>query len=236
MFLLALDTCDSNGSVALLQDSEILETAAHDTSRDSSVWLLPAVEGMLKAASVPFSDVQVCAVTAGPGSFTGVRVGLTTAKAWSEVRGMGIAVVSRMEAIASQASAPEPWVAAFADARRGQVFAALYKRFDRQLERIGDEMVIAPEKFVGWAAEHAGSAPIRWISPQPNSLTDTPAWAARRNAGDMAEAASAILAPVIGRLGYRLALGGRLTDALTLDANYVRRSDAEVTWTDRHGS
>src|SRR5262249_34649150 len=153
-------------------------------ANDSSVWLLPAVEHILSSASVPFSDVKLCAVTAGPGSFTGVRVGLTTAKAWAEVHGIGIAMVSRMEAIASQAGGSESWVAALADARRGQIFAALYKRFNSRLERVGDEIVIAPEKLLAWADEQAGSTPIRWISPVPKTLTETPAWQARRTAGD----------------------------------------------------
>jgi tRNA threonylcarbamoyladenosine biosynthesis protein TsaB len=236
VFLLALDTCDSNGSVALLRDSEAIQTAIRETPDDYSVWLLPAIDRILRAAAVPFSEVEVCAIAAGPGSFTGVRVGLTTAKAWAEVRGMGIAVVSRMEAIASQSEGTEPWVGAFADARRGQVFAALYKKFESRLERVGDEMVIAPEKFRAWAVQQAGSMPIRWISPDPRALTETAAWSASRNSGEVVETASPVLAPVIGRLGYQLAGAGRLTDALSLDANYVRRSDAEVSWTDRHAS
>jgi tRNA threonylcarbamoyladenosine biosynthesis protein TsaB len=233
VFLLALDTCDSKGSIALLRDTELLQTAVHDTCEDYSVWLLPAVARVLKAASLQFQGVTLCAVAAGPGSFTGVRVSLTTAKAWAEACAMGIAVVSRMEAIATQATGSEPWVAAFVDARRGQTFAALYSRQGALLQRMGDEMVIAPEKFVAWATEQAGSAPIRWISPEPHTLAETPAWSERRSLGETVEAASPILAPVIGRIGHQLALQGRLTDALTLDANYVRRSDAEVYWQDR---
>ena len=236
MLLLALDTCDAHGSVALLRDAEVLQIAVHDTSEDYSVWLLPAIERILLAAGISFSEVTLCAVAAGPGSFTGVRVGLTTAKAWAEARGMGIAVVSRMEAIAIQAEGDEPWVAAFADARRGQFFAALYSRRNSRLERFGDEMVITPEKFVAWAVEEAGSNPIRWISPEPLTLTETPAWPARRSLGESVDTASLVLAPVVGRLGHKLALDGRLTDALTLDANYVRQSDAEVRWHDRQSS
>jgi tRNA threonylcarbamoyladenosine biosynthesis protein TsaB len=246
VLLLALDTCDAHGSVSLLRDGDVLDTEVHDPSEDYSVWLLPAVDRVLQAAGIAFSAIELCAVAAGPGSFTGVRVGLTTVKAWSEVRGMGIAVVSRLEAIARQATGSEPWVAAFADARRGQVFAALYSRRSEHLQRWGDEMVIAPEKFLAWAADTVAATPdpadvpraslIRWISTEPHSLTETPEWEARRSLEESVDAASPILAPVIGRMGYQLALEGRLTDALTLDANYLRRSDAEVSWTDRNSS
>lgn len=234
MLLLALDTCDSKGSVAVLRDDEVLQAMSHDTSDDYSSWLLPAVHQVLHAAGVALRDVDAYAVAAGPGSFTGVRVGLTTAKAWAEVYGRGIAAVSRLEALATQASGTEPYVAAFADARRGQLFGAMYRRA-AELQRIGDEMLIAPERFVAWAAQSAAADRIQWISTDPQCLTETEAWLPRRSMGESVHAASSLLAPVIGRLGYRLALEHRLTDALALDANYVRRSDAEMSWKDGPG-
>lgn len=229
MLLLALDTCDSTGSVAVLQDEQVLQAVAHDTSEEYSSWLLPAVHQVLRAAGVAMRDLDAYAVAAGPGSFTGVRVALTTAKAWAEVYGRGAAMVSRLEALATQAAGTEPYVAAFTDARRGQVFGAMYRR-SGPLKRIGEEMIIAPEKFVAWAAENAGADRIEWISTDPKCLAETEAWAARQSRGESVRTASSLLAPVIGRLGYRLALENRLTDALGLDANYVRRSDAETSW------
>ena len=224
-----MDTCDSRGSVAVLRDLEVLQTLAHDTSEDYSVWLLPAVQQVLQGAGVAFGDLGAYAVAAGPGSFTGVRVGLTTAKVWAEVYGRGIAVVSRLEALATLASGAEPYVAAFADARRGQLFAALYRRRqDGMLERLKDEMLIASDKFVSFVADGAGADPVRWISTEPACLAETEAWATRRSLGETVEAASCVLAPVIGRLGYRLALEQRLTDALAVDANYLQRTDAEL--------
>jgi tRNA threonylcarbamoyladenosine biosynthesis protein TsaB len=215
----------------VLRDDQALHTVAHDTAQDYSSWLLPAVQRALQTAGVALSDVHAYAVAAGPGSFTGVRVGLTTTKAWAEVYGRGIAAVSRLEALAAQATGAEPYVAAFADARRGQVFGAMYRR-GGTLERIGEEMLIAPEKFIAWVAESVGADPIQWISAEPTQLTETEPWAARRSKGESVQAASSLLAPVIGRLGYRLAIENRLTDAVALDANYLRRSDAEASWTD----
>lgn len=233
MLILALDTCDANGSVAVLRDAQVLQTLTHETSEDYSSWLLNAVTELLRAAGLSLSEIDAYAVAAGPGSFTGVRVALTTAKAWAEVYGRGVAAVSRLEALATQASGTEPRVAAFADARRGQIFAALYTRGTGRLERVGDEMVIAPEKFVSWAVEQSGADAICWVSADLGCLNETPAWAARRSLGESVDTVSPFLAPVIGRMGYQLALAKRLTTALALDANYVRRSDAEVSWHDR---
>lgn len=229
MLLLALDTCDPKGSVALLQDDQALQTLAHDSFEDYSSWLLPAVRRVLQAKGVALTDLDAYAVAAGPGSFTGVRVGLTAVKAWAEVYGRRIAAVSRLEALAVQASGSEPFVAAFANARRGQVFGALYRR-GPSLERVGEEMVIAPEKFLAWASETVATDTIHWISAQPACLTETETWRARRSTRETVSTASALLAPMIGRLGYRLAMQNRLTDALIVDANYVRRSDAEIFW------
>jgi tRNA threonylcarbamoyladenosine biosynthesis protein TsaB len=176
------------------------------------------------------AEVDGYAVAAGPGSFTGVRVGLTTVKAWSEVYGKRIAAVSRLEALAVQSNGVEAYVAAFADARRGQVFGAVYRRVETGLERLGEETVIPPGKFVEMAMELASGGSISWVSTDPECLLEDAAWSARESRGEKVERVSCILAPAIGRLGMAQLMAGRHTDALSLDANYVRRSDAEIFW------
>ena len=230
MLILALDTCDLHGSVALLRDNSVLQTESHDTAEDYSSWLLPAVGRALAAADARLDLVDVFAAAAGPGSFTGVRVGLTTVKAWAEVYGRGIAAVSRLEALAHQSSGKAPYVAAFFDARRNQVFGALFRRQGAQLQRLEEEMVIAPEKFLDWCAAKAGGELIDWIATDPKCLTETEQWASRLAATETIQVVSPILAPRIGKIGYQLAREGRLVDALPLDASYVRRSDAELFW------
>lgn len=230
MLLLALDTCDSRGSVALLRGGEVLEVLGHESAEEYSSWLPRAVEQVLKAAGQSMERVEAFAVAAGPGSFTGVRVGLTTVKAWSEVFGRRIAAVSRLEAVASQAEAGAKVVAAFVDAHREQVFGAMYRRIDGRLERVEDEMVVAPERFLDWVGEQSGAERVAWVSPDPEHITYQEAWREREKTGEKVQKVSAIFAPVIGKIGYQKLLENRTADALTLDANYVRRSDAEVLW------
>ncbi len=81
MIVLAIDTCDSRGSVAVLRDGAVLKVGAHESQEDYSRWLLPAVDEALSASQLAMVDVEAYAAAAGPGSFTGVRVGLTTVKA-----------------------------------------------------------------------------------------------------------------------------------------------------------
>ena len=238
MLILALDTCDARGGVALLRDESVLYAEPHSTTEDYSSWLLPAVARILASGSLTLRDFDLYAVAAGPGSFTGVRVGLTTVKAWSEVYGRPIAAVSRLEAIAAQGTGSSPYVAAFIDARRNQIFAALYRRQGRLLQRVDEEMVIAPDKFLEWCTAKTGSEKIDWVSTDPDCLTQTLQWSSRLAFSETSQLISPVLAPRIGQIGYRLALENQLTDALSLDANYVRRSDAEILWKGppRHGA
>jgi tRNA threonylcarbamoyladenosine biosynthesis protein TsaB len=230
VLILALDTCDLRGSVALLRDDAVLQTSSHDTTEDYSSWLLPSVSRILAAAGVVLSQVDVFAAAAGPGSFTGVRVGLATVKAWAEVYRRGVAAVSRLLALALESSGNAPYVAPFFDARRNQVFGALFRRQGCDLQRLEEEMVIGADQFLDWCTAKTPGERIDWISTDGKCLADIPAWASRISASETIEVASPVLAPRIGKIGYQLALQGQLVDALALDANYVRRSDAELFW------
>src|SRR5271168_5248823 len=102
-----------------------MSKVVHEDDQDYSIWLLPAVEQALQSAGHEMADVELYAAAAGPGSFTGIRIALTTVKAWNEVFHRPIASVSRLEAFAIQAvgspslsgSGPRI-IAAYCDAQR----------------------------------------------------------------------------------------------------------------------
>lgn len=230
MLILALDTCTSYGSVALLRDDAVLSLGIHDTTEDYSSWLLPAVDRSLAEAELTLSDLDVFAVAAGPGSFTALRVGLTTVKAWGELFGKPIVPVSRLEIIAAQAREGTEYVAAWADAARGQVFGGVYRRGATSFDRLGDEVVIEPGKFIELAASLTNGARIAWASPVTDCMFKTPQWKSRQPLNESFELVSPALAVAIARKAAFEIAAGRHTDALLLDANYVRRSDAEIFW------
>ncbi|HYL64276.1 MAG TPA: tRNA (adenosine(37)-N6)-threonylcarbamoyltransferase complex dimerization subunit type 1 TsaB [Candidatus Methylomirabilis sp.] len=230
MIVLALDTCDARGSLAILRDDEVLHVAGHDSGLDYSSWLLPATESALAATRLQMADIELLAVAAGPGSFTGLRIGLTTVKAWGEVYGTRIAAVSRLEVLASQAAHGAEIVAAFVGAQRGQIFGGLYRREAQILKLIEQEMVIAPEEFLAFVEQHAARSPVSWISLDPEKITALARWAGHAKNSEQIQLCEPMLAPIIGRLGRQRALEGRMQDALSLDAEYVRRSDAEIFW------
>lgn len=216
--------------MGLLRDDAVLSLTPHETKGEYSSWLLPAVNEALKKAGLSMKDVDGYAAAAGPGSFTGVRVGLTTVKAWAEVYGKPVAAISRLEGIAAQVADPSNYIAAFVDAQRGQVFGAVYEKQGDVLVILGEEMVIAPGKFVETVAKLTNEKKMSWISPDAALLEAEPAWKEREKRGERIERASPILAGIIGRIGMRRLQNGETTDALGLDANYVRRSDAEIFW------
>jgi tRNA A37 threonylcarbamoyladenosine modification protein TsaB len=122
------------------------------------------------------------------------------------------------------------YVAAFADAHREQVFGGLYRREGAALKPIEAEMVAAPAEFLDWVHQRSGSDRVSWISIDREKLTSQEGWRERAKAGETVEVSTNLLAPAIARIGRVRALEGRLTDALALDAEYVRRPDAEVFW------
>lgn len=230
MITLAIDTSETRGSIALLRRGVCVAVAIHAERTDYSEWLLPATEQILRAAGMRMELVELFAVATGPGSFTGVRVGLTTVKAWCEVYRKPVVGVSRLQALARSETGTAAMVAAFYDAQRGQIFGAQYRRSSGGLVKTGDELVIAPEAFLALATREAGDGVVDWVSLDPELMTGLEGWKERARRGDTMQRGSAELAGGIGRIAEERAGRGEYTDPLELDANYVRRSDAEIFW------
>jgi tRNA threonylcarbamoyladenosine biosynthesis protein TsaB len=205
----------------------------HESSEDYSSWLLPAVERGLAAAGATLRQVDLLAVASGPGSFTGVRVGLTAVKAWAELFGLKVVGVSRLEVMARQVTDASGFVATSFDAQRGQVFGGLYKLDEKRGWRlIEEEMVVAPEGFVEWVGKHADGERVLWITLDPALLAEVAGWKERVARGERMILSADGLAAGVAELGEEQARDGKFTDPLLLDANYVRRSDAEIFWKD----
>jgi hypothetical protein len=97
---------------------------------------------------------------------------------------------------------------------------------------IEEEMVIAPGGFVNWVKRRAGGEPVQWISLDPALFGDLPEWEGRAAIGKGIVLSTDVLSTGVAELGEERAREGKFTDPLVLDANYVRRSDAEIFWKD----
>jgi tRNA threonylcarbamoyladenosine biosynthesis protein TsaB len=232
MLILALDTSSPAGSVAVLRDEKVIGVVSTWAEEIFSSRMFRQLEFLMGELALTLDKMDLFAVAAGPGSFTGLRVGLTAAKGWAEVYGKPIAAVSALEAVAIQAHAQAPILVPVTDARRGQVYFGLYRRTENfpevGLALEGDECAATPAEFLETIRDRAGNADFTIVTPTPEVISD----AASRieTMPPSIEMVSNVLAPLIGQTGLRHAKQGKLFDALSLDANYVRRSDAESKW------
>jgi tRNA threonylcarbamoyladenosine biosynthesis protein TsaB len=163
-------------------------------------------------------------------------VGLTTAKAWADAFSKPVVPVSGLEAVAAEGGANAEHVIPVIDARRGQLYVGFYKHAQGaaesgpSLERVEDDAVMSPEEFHSWRLQTPERTAATLATPSRSwlvSLLGANDDAAMRH---RIRQVSPVLAPTIGRLAYQKSQRGDTVDALHLDANYVRRSDAELNW------
>ena len=231
MHFIVVDTADARGSVAIFNDRQELYAGEHRSDEDYSVWLLPAVRRALSATSLSLEQLDGYAVCAGPGSFTGLRIGLTTVKAWAEVFAKPIVAVSRLEAM-TQVDPPmqENFVASFINAHRDQVFAGLYQRVAAGFTLHGEVAVETLPDFIARVRKVSADQHVRWLTPDAGLLQTFPEWQSLSACGHTLQTVKPPFASILGQLGFQKFKQGLVTDAAALDANYIRRSDAEVLW------
>lgn len=239
MLILAIDTSTRTGSAAVLRDSEVLAEVSGYEETPYSSRLFRDIAHLEEKLVLRLDQIDLFVVASGPGSFTGLRVGLAAAKAWAEVYRKPIAAISGLEAIASEflegAGVPDSSptvIAPFLDARRGQVFGGVYRvgaNGDARLALTGDESILSVDEFLE-SVKGRPDRSIVFVSPTPDVIS--PERLGEILPGARVVQVSAALAPTIGRLGLQRAQRGEVLDSIRLDANYVRRSDAESAWKD----
>lgn len=146
MRILAIETATASGSVALLDGERSVAEVADAVPQRHLEWLAPAIDRVLRQAGWSPADVEAVAVSRGPGSFTGLRIGMATAIAWARGRGVPLAAVSTLEAMADGLEAPG-LVCPVLDARRGEVAGALFER-NGTTRRVLEDLVAPVETLV----------------------------------------------------------------------------------------
>ncbi len=213
MLLLAVDTSGKHGSIALArcESHQCSIIAAVPLEGGAfSAQLVPQVAALLATHSLSKHNIDGFAVVAGPGSFTGLRIGLAAVKAFAEIWAKPIAPVSLLAAIAASGRSPGKVMAAL-DAGRGQVFAGEYLVDDDGVH-LGRERLVTLAELL---ASAAGSV----VVTADHILAD-----ASRSAGLTVEEIELPRGDVIARLGWRKIQAGETVSPADLDANYIRRS------------
>jgi tRNA threonylcarbamoyladenosine biosynthesis protein TsaB len=234
---LSLDTSSLVGSLAVTRDDQLLGVISTRSAENYSSRMFRHLEFLLHDLSLKLADFDLFSVAAGPGSFTGLRVGLTAAKAWAEVYQKPVVGVSVLEAAAAQSfqqHAPrEALIIPILDARRRQIYCAFYRQTDSRLILEGKELVLSPEELLDEILKRASNSAAVVATAEPELISTALSRFENSKSSQpttpiILHIVSGVLAPWIGRLGIASAKRGEFSDALTLDANYVRRSDAEL--------
>jgi tRNA threonylcarbamoyladenosine biosynthesis protein TsaB len=210
MVTLAIDTTAEFGSIALADENGVREEVLVHAPQGFSQVLFGEIEALLERQRIRLPEIELFAGASGPGSFTGVRVGLAAIKGLAEVLARQVVAVSNLEALAEFGEGDLR--ATIIDARRGEVYAALY---DAAGNQIIPEAVLPFEKF----QELLAGRKVEWLSQGFEPMPGTHVITAPR-----------AIASAIAQIAIRKAKQGLAQDPAAIEANYVRRSDAELLW------
>lgn len=208
MLTLAVDTAAETGSIALADENGTVEQAPLLAHAGYGQTLFGEIGALLTRRQVRLADIALYAAATGPGSFTGVRVGLAAIKGLAEVAGKPAVGISNLAALAAFGGANLR--APLIDARRGEVFAALYGS-------AGDEIISPAVLGLPVFLKLVGDRRVEFIS-------------AGFDPGRPVATAPQQLAGMIASLAIRRCRSGAPCDPASIEANYVRRSDAEIFW------
>lgn len=222
MRILALDTTSQFGSLALAENGTVIAQAEVFSTDGYAHMIFGEIETLLFNNSWQLADIKCFASASGPGSFTGVRVALTVAKGLAEASSASVAAVSNLRALASFGTRNRR--AVLIDARRDEVYAAVY---DDALLPLIPETVTRISKWLN-ALE---GADYDFIASSGSGLLE------HLNETRFAQMPRIIapksLAAAVAQCAWIDAQMGALLSPIEADANYVRRSDAELFWKDR---
>ena len=226
--LLAIDTSSLVLSCALAEEDRLVAEWTVQRKLTHSEQLIPHMDTMMREAGVSKSEIEAIAVSVGPGSFTGLRIGLATAKMASYRWKVPLIGVDTLEALAFNMAGARAFILPLLDAQRGNVYTALYGAFDEIWLEEKEE--VAPiDEVISAAVKHGG--PLIAVGECADKYKDKLLAAGIMPApphSRLSRAGSVALA------GFGKLKSGRIDNPLSILPNYIRRSEAEVLWEKRH--
>lgn len=241
MRVLAVESATESAGVALADESGVLAAVTVGRGRRHGESIAPAVQFVCACAGVPLGELDALAVDVGPGLFTGLRVGVATAKALGFALDLPVVTATSLELLALgavRAGATDHGEATLlvpvVDARRGLLFSARFAASGGDVERLDDERLCSPDELVA-ALHDAGAGGGRCLC-----LGD----GARRYADLLAGVPGVALggpatvhpdAGVLAELGVRRHAAGLAVPVAAVEAHYLRQADVRINWEQRIG-
>jgi len=223
MLILALDTNSSLGSVALLENRRLLAEVNLDSKQTHSEKLLPAVDYLLNSLGIEIPDIDGFALAVGPGSFTGIRIGMSTLKSFAFASGKKIAPVSNLAALAAKLELPQArLLCPMLDAKKKEIYAALFEVKARRRQEVIVQGVYSPDDFisrlpVGRIINFIGSGATAYQDKIRALCRDKARFSNR----------SLFIGFEVGKLGYEILKAGEGLDFNRIEPLYLRKSQAE---------
>ena len=224
MKLLCLDTSGSAGSIVLSDDDTILGEINLDSACTHTARLLSGIQYLLSHSELTLSDIEAFGVICGPGSFTGVRIGLTTVKGLAETQDRPTVTVTAFEAWVERFPEWRGVMVPMIDARRGEVYAAVFERDRNGLVQRDSGFVGAPGELLDALDEET----VLFLGGGAQKYRDLirsrgrPRWRVAQTDPFLGRALAALASSRADR--------GEWTAPADLRAFYLRRPDAEVNW------
>ena len=231
MLILGIETSTKTGSVAVLNEENLVAQYTLNIEITHSERLMATVDRMLEDSAIAITDIDGFAVSIGPGSFTGLRVGLSTVKGLAFVTKKPVAAVPTLRALAwnlSQAAYP---VCPLLDARKNEVYAALYEFHDADLVQVMEEKAISIAGLrtrITGKTLFTGEASRIYRKQIEETLGDR-AWFAPVSACYPSAAS-------VAEIGLSMIRNGETAEPDSLIPLYIRRPEAEVAWEKRKKS
>lgn len=147
MKILAIDTSNNTLGVALLNDNQVVGELITNVKKNHSVRAMPAIEQLMRDCEIKPKDLDKIVVAKGPGSYTGVRIGVTIAKTLAWTLNIPISGVSSLKVLAMNGKYFDGFIAPLFDGRRGQIFTGLYQWKDNQLICIKEDRILQSRDF-----------------------------------------------------------------------------------------
>jgi tRNA threonylcarbamoyladenosine biosynthesis protein TsaB len=222
MRILAIETVETTGSVAALESQRVLAEHRLEPTQRSAQSLAPGLAALLRQVNWRPTDVQLVSVARGPGSFTGLRIGVTTAKAFAYSVGCQLIGVHTLSAIASRVPAHVRQFYTVLDAGRGELFVGQFvRRASGELAGHENTRIVASQQWLkelapGNVVTGPGLANIVQQLPREVTALDRALWAAT--------------AVTIGLVGWQMFSAGQRGDVFALVPEYFRRTAAEDEW------
>jgi len=224
MNILAIDTSNQTMGVAILKENQISGEIVTNIKKNHSVRLMPAIDKLMNEISLTPEELNKIVVAKGPGSYTGVRIGLTTAKTMAWALNIPVVGVSSLEALTYHGRFFSGYICPFFDARRGRVFSGIYKWEMNKPVPVYDESNLPMEKLLKIFAEEGKE--VLFLSPDIALYKE-------------------LISEELGALAHipeevyhlakpsHLALAGmtrKAAETHLLEPNYLRLAEAEAKW------